>query len=76
MDSPLCGVVSSLRGVVSPLRTVVLPLCVFRIFLSVLRDPVKASVNWRPRLIQIRSPCAKRLGDVLRLLLLKKRERC
>ena len=76
MDSPLCDVVSSLRGVVSPLRTVVLPLCVFRIFLSVLRDGFMASVTWRPRLIQIRLPCAKRLDDVLRLLLLKKRERC
>ena len=52
------------------------PSRLFRIFLSVLRDGFMASVTWRPRLIQIRLPCAKRLGDVLRLLLLKKRERC
>ena len=38
----------------------------FRIFLSVLRDGFMASVTWRRRLIQIRLPCAKRLGDVLR----------
>ena len=43
----------------------------FRIFLSVLRDGFMASVTSRPRLIQIRLPCAKRLGDVLRVLLLK-----
>ena len=48
----------------------------FRIFLSVLRDGFMASVTWRPRLIQIRLPCAKPLGDVLRFLLLEKRERC
>ena len=44
----------------------------FRIFLSALRYGFMASVTWRPRLIQIRLPCAKRLGDVLRFLLLKK----
>ena len=43
----------------------------FRIFLYVLRDGFMASVTWRPRLIQIILPCAKRLGDVLRFLLLK-----
>ena len=44
----------------------------FRIFLSVLRDGFMASVTCRPRLIQIRLPCAKRLGDVLRFFFVEK----
>ena len=47
-------------------------MAVFRIFLPVLRDGFMASVTWRPRLIQIRLPCAKRLGDVLRFFVVEK----
>ena len=42
----------------------------FRIFLFVLRDGVMASVTWQPRLIRIRLPCEKRLGDVFLVLFL------
>ena len=66
----------NLSEVTAPMRDLLKQRNVFRIFLSVLRDGFMASVTWRPRLIQIRLPCAKRLGDVLRFLLLKRRERC